>query len=104
MPLKVPQAYNPSASDVTHVLAPSGIEVDSNHLKIGDYFARTLFIFTYPRFVSSGWFSPIINMSAMMDVSIFVHPMDTGLALRKLQKKVAQIEAELMDKEEKGFV
>lgn len=98
------EAYKPSSDDLPNIIAPAGIEIDSNHLKIGDYYAKTFFIFTYPRFISSGWFSPILNMAEMMDISIFMHPMDTALSLKNLTKKTAQIEAEINEKEEKGIV
>jgi hypothetical protein len=104
MKVKVPKAYTPSSQDISNVIAPSGIQVESNYLKFGDYFAKTFFIFTYPRYISTGWFSPVINMPEMMDISIFVHPMDTALALKNLRKKVGQIEAELMEHEDKGLV
>jgi type IV secretory pathway VirB4 component len=104
MKFSITKPYQPSAEDIPNVIAPAGIEVNSNYLKIGDYLAKTFFIFTYPRFVSSGWFSPIINMAEMMDISIFVHPMDTALALKNLKKKVTQLEAEENEREEKGLV
>lgn len=104
MEIKIPKVYQPSVEDVANVIAPAGLEVNSNNLKLGDYFVKTFFIFTYPRYLASGWFSPIINMPEMMDISIFVHPMDTALALKNLRKKVAQIEAEISEKEEKGHV
>lgn len=100
----VPKEYNPSESDVPNVIAPAGVEVNANYLKLGDYYAKTFFILTYPRFLSSGWFSPIINLPEMMDISIFVHPMDTALALKNLRKKVAEIEAEMIEQQEKGVV
>jgi len=90
--------------NLSNIIAPAGVEADSNYLKIGDYYAKTFFVFNYPRFISSGWFSPIINLSEMMDISIFAHPMDTGLALRNLRKKVAQVEAEINEKQDKGIV
>jgi conjugal transfer ATP-binding protein TraC len=104
MKIKIPQPYSASTEDVQNVIAPSGLEVNSNYLKLGDYHIKTLFVFTYPRFLNSGWFSPIINTPEMMDISIFYHPMDTALALRNLRKKVAQIEAELLEREENGLV
>ncbi|TSA45138.1 DUF87 domain-containing protein [bacterium] len=104
MDIKIPKAYKPGAEDIPNVIAPAGLDVNSSYLKIGDYYTKTFFVFTYPRFLSSGWFSSIINLPEMMDVSIFVHPMDTALALRNLRKKVAQIEAEVSEKEEKGIV
>lgn len=104
MKISIPQAYTPSSKDLPNVIAPSGLEVSANYIKLGDYFVKTLFIYTYPRYVSSGWFSPVINMAEMMDISVFVHPMDTAFALKDLKKKVANIEAELWDKQDKGLV
>ena len=104
MPLNIPKPYQPSPEDVPNIIAPAGIEAQASYLKIGDYFAKTFFVFTYPRYIATGWFSPIINLAEMMDVSIHVHPMDTALALRNLRKKVAQIESEMAEKEEKGIV
>ncbi len=102
--IKLPKAYKPGEEDLPNIIAPAGLEVGSNYLKIGDYYTKTIFIFTYPRFVASGWFSSIINLPAMIDISIFMHPMDTALALRNLRKKVAQIESEMNEKEAKGIV
>lgn len=102
--IKIPKPYKPGEEDIPNVIAPAGLEINSNYLKLGDYFVKTFFIFTYPRYVSSGWFSPIVNLAEMMDISIFVHPMDTSLALRNLRKKVTQIEAELNEKQSKGIV
>jgi type IV secretory pathway VirB4 component len=104
MDIKIPKAYTPSEKDLPNVIAPAGVEVNANYLKIGDYYAKTFFILTYPRFLASGWFSPIINLPEMMDISIFVHPMDTALALKNLRKKVAEIEAEMIEQQEKGVV
>jgi len=104
MKIKIPKAYKPSPEDLPNVIAPAGMEVGSNHIKLGDYLVKTFFVFTYPRYVSSGWFSPIINLAEMMDISIFIHPMNTALALKNLRKKVAQIEAEISEKQEKGVV
>src|SRR3989344_1086398 len=33
-------------------IAPAGASVESNYIKIGDKFAKTIFIFTYPRYLS----------------------------------------------------
>ncbi|MEK7162611.1 MAG: DUF87 domain-containing protein, partial [Patescibacteria group bacterium] len=104
MDIKIPKAYKPGAEDVPNIIAPAGLDINSNYLKIGDYYTKTFFVFTYPRYLSSSWFSSVINLPEMMDISIFIHPMDTALALRNLRKKVAQIEAEVSEKEEKGIV
>lgn len=85
-------------------IAPSVVEVKPNYLKIGDKLSKTLFIFSYPRYLSTGWFSQIINSPDLMDISIFVHPTSTGIALRGLRKEVAQVESQIMMNQEKGLV
>ncbi len=86
------------------LLAPPALEIDSNYLKLGKKFAKTLFIFSYPRYLSTGWFSPIINLPNLLDISIFVHSIDTALALKNLRKKAAQVQAQISEQEEKGLV
>jgi len=90
-----------SAEDL---IAPPSLEVKPNYLKVGDKLAKTLFVFGYPRFLSTGWLSPIINIPETVDISIFVHPSDTGTVLRNLRKKVAQIESQIMENNQKGLV
>jgi len=89
---------------ITDIIAPPAMEMSSSYLKLGNKFAKTIFVFTYPRYLASGWFSPIINLADLLDISIFIHPVDTALALKNLRKKAAQVQAELMEQEEKGMV
>src|SRR3990167_3816089 len=102
--IKIPQSYKAGEKDVTNVIAPAAMENNPNYLKLGDKFVKTIFVFTYPRYLSSGWFNSIINMPNLMDISIFFHPVDTALSLKNLRKKTAQIEAQIMEREEKGLV
>jgi len=89
---------------VEDALAPQTIEVGQSYLKIGDKFSRSFFVLNYPRYLSSGWFSPLINLPELIDISLFIHPVDTSIALRNLRKKAAQIEAQIMEAQEKGLV
>jgi len=86
------------------LLAPSAISVSSNYLQIGSQFARTLFIVTYPRYLNTNWFSPVINMDRPMDVSIFVHPQDTGNILKQLRDRLGRLEAQAMEEQAAGKV
>ena len=90
--------------EIAKIIAPAGAEVSSSHVKIGEKFAKTFFIFSYPRYLATGWFEPVINLPHLLDVSIFVNPLDTGDALKSLRKKAAQLESQIMDLEEKGMV
>ena len=90
--------------NIVDTLAPAGIEINSNYLKVGDKFTKTLFIFSYPRYLSTGWFSGIIDMPELIDISIFAHPVATPVALKNLRKKAAQIESQIIEKQQKGVV
>jgi len=86
------------------IVAPASVEVKQNYLKLGERFAKSFFIFSYPRYLSTAWFSPVINLDIPMDISFFIHPIDAGLILKQLRKRVTEIQAEIMEREEKGLV
>src|SRR3989344_5591736 len=90
--------------EIKNIIASPAIEVTQNYLKVGKKLSKTLFIFTYPRYLATGWFSPIINSPNLLDISIFIHPVDTALALKNLRKKATQIQAQISESEEKGLV
>ena len=90
--------------DTKKIIAPAGVQVSSNYLKIGDKHVKTFFFFSYPRYLSTGWFEPLINLPNIFDVSTFINPIDTGTALKNLRKKSAQIESQINDQQEKGLV
>src|SRR3989338_9813507 len=88
----------------TDIIAPSSVEVKPSHLKLGDRLVKSFFIFSYPRYLSTGWFSPAINLDIPMDISFFIHPINAGLILKQLRKRVGEVQAELMEREEKGLI
>jgi conjugal transfer ATP-binding protein TraC len=96
--------HMPTDNNIKKIIAPAGAQVFSNYLKIGDKLAKTFFVFSYPRYLATGWFEPLINLPNLFDVSIFVNPIDTGTALKNLRKKAGQLEAEQNDQQEKGLV
>jgi type IV secretory pathway VirB4 component len=102
----MPETQPPKSdfSEVKKIIAPAGAEVFSNYLKIGDKIAKTFFVLSYPRYLSTGWFEEIINLPSLFDVSIFVNPINTGTALKNLRKKAGQLESERNDEADKGLV
>src|SRR5580693_3997226 len=92
------------AKEIKQIIAPAGAQVFSSYLKIGDKLAKTFFVFSYPRYLATGWFEPLINLPNLFDISIFVSPVDTGTALKNLRKKSGQLESEMNDEQEKGLV
>jgi len=85
-------------------IAPAALKVGARELELGEKVSRSFYTISYPRFLVDSWFTPIINLDKVFDVSIFIHPVETGSALRGFQKKVAEIESQISDREEKGLV
>jgi len=104
LPILPDEIYKSGVLDLQDVIAPHALRVTSRELDLGEKIARTFFVISYPRFLTTGWFAPIINMDKVIDISIFVHPMDTNEMLRKFQKKVAEVQSQISSREEKGMV
>jgi len=98
------EMFEVETMNVLDIIAPPSIEVAPNYLRVGEKFAKTYFIFSFPRYLSTAWSSPAINLAVPMDISIHLHPLDTGPILKKLRKKLTQIQAEITEREEKGLV
>lgn len=98
------QVYQKGLAALHDILAPAALEINSNYLHIGKKFTRSFFIFNYPRFLNTNWFATMINLDKTMDISFFISPVDTGMALKNLRKKVAQVESEISMREDRGLV
>src|SRR3989344_5352326 len=83
LPVLPEEIYKSASLELQDVIAPAGLKIESKSIKLGDKIARTFFIISYPRYLSDNWFSPIINLDKVFDISIFVHPIDTSLVLRQ---------------------
>ena len=102
---KLPEKiFEAESLNVRDFIAPSSIEIQQGSLKVGEKLAKSFFVFSYPRYLSTGWFSPIINLDTPMDIAFFIHPVDTGLVLKQLRKKVTEVQAELIERQEKGLI
>ncbi len=96
--------YAEGALELADAIAPAALKVGAREIELGEKFSRTFYTISYPRFLADGWFTPVINLDKVFDVGIFVHPVDTGAALRSFQRKVAEVESQIEDRAEKGLV
>ena len=96
-----PESQNLSVKDL---IAPPGMKIGSNEIEIGKKLARTLFIFTYPRYLHTHWLSPILNLDEEINVSMFIHPVDTAWVMGQFRKKAAQVQSQISEQQEKGLV
>jgi type IV secretory pathway VirB4 component len=92
----------PTGSSLT--IAPSAMQITPSYIQIGDKYARTLFIATYPRFLNANWLSPIVNLDKVLDVSIYVNPQPTADVLKQLRTQLTKMQAQIMEEEAAGKV
>ena len=70
------------------LIAPAGLEISPNNLKLGEKYCSTLFVLTYPRYLSSNWFSSLVNLDESFDISIFFHPLEVNAILRDFARNL----------------
>jgi type IV secretory pathway VirB4 component len=105
IPSILPQeVFKAGVLELKDIIAPSALKVTPKEINLGEKILRSFFVISYPRFLTEEWFSPIINMDKIFDVSIFVHPIETSKVLRQFQRKVAEVQSQISVREEKGLV
>ncbi len=87
---------------IIELIAPESFEVNPHYLKLGGKFLRTIFVISYPRYISVGWFAPIINLNTTFDIAMFFYPVKSGIILKQLKNKVGALEAQIAADTEKG--
>jgi len=89
---------------LTDVIAPSAIKINPRSINVSGVSARTYYAVSSPRYLTDGWIEPVLNLAKELDVSIFIHPVDTADTLKKFQKKVAEVQSQISMRAERGEV
>ncbi|MBI3572851.1 MAG: ATP-binding protein [Candidatus Kerfeldbacteria bacterium] len=100
--IQAERIYRQGVVTVRDLIAPAALKVDPSFIILNGRYLRTLFVMTYPRYISVGWFAPIINYNAPLDVSMFFYPISSDIILKQLKNKVGALEAQLSADVEKG--
>lgn len=101
---EVEQAFLKGVTTLRDLIAPSSLEIHSSYFRLGTKYGRTIYIYGYPRQIYTGWLSSLINIDEVLDVSIFVYPVESQVVLNNLRKKVTQLEATASISGEKGKI
>ncbi len=101
---EVEQAFLKGVSTLRDLIAPSSIEIHASYFRLGTKYGRTLYVYGYPRQIYTSWLSPLINIDEVLDVSMYVYPVESQVVLNNLRKKVTQLEASASINTEKGRV
>jgi type IV secretory pathway VirB4 component len=101
---EVNSAFQKGVTALRDFIAPSSIELQSGYFRIGTRFARTFYVYGYPRQIFTGWLSGMVNLDEVIDLSMFIYPVESQVVLENLRKKVSQLEAGIQIDAEKGRV
>jgi conjugal transfer ATP-binding protein TraC len=89
---------------VKDIIAPPAIEVDFDHIKVGNVYFRTLYVIGYPRFVGANWLSPLINFDHTLEIALFHYPVESKDILEDLKRKIGEMEATISSEVQRGRV
>ncbi|MCX6808336.1 MAG: DUF87 domain-containing protein [Candidatus Berkelbacteria bacterium] len=95
-------SFQHGVTSIRDIIAPASFSVTPNYIQLGNYFAKTLFVFTYPRYIETNWLSPIINYDITMDLAMYIHPLESKDVMSELRNQVGKIESTLSIDAEKN--
>lgn len=98
------KAFREGMLNVLDIIAPSAFTVTPNYVQLENFYIKTLFVYTYPRYLQANWLSPIINYDITCDISMFIYPLRSNEVMGNLRKKVSQLESTETIEREKGYV
>ena len=102
--VEIQKAFETGITTLRDLISPSSIEINSDYFRLGTKYGRTIYVYGYPRMLYTGWLSSIINIDEVLDISMYIYPVDTGIIMKNLTKKVTQLEASMSVNSEKGKV
>ena len=101
---EIQRAFEQGITTLRDLISPSSIEIHSDYFRLGTKYGRTLYVYGYPRTLVTGWLSPLINIDEVLDISMYVYPVETAVVMKNLQKKVTQLEASAAVNNERGKI
>ncbi len=100
--LEEERIYREGVVSIKDLIAPAAFNVEKDRVELGTTFCRTMFVVNYPRYITVGWSSPIINLSVNMDISMYFYPVKSAVILKQLKNKTGALQAQLTADAEKG--
>lgn len=92
---EVAAEFQKGITTLRDLIAPASIEFKAGYFMLGTRWCKTLYVYAYPRSLYTGWLSSIINLDEVLDISMFVYPVDSQVVMNNLRKKVTQLEASM---------
>ncbi len=101
---EIEQEFIKGVRTLRDLIAPSSLEINSSYFRLGNKYGRTLYVYGYPRQLYTGWLSSIINSDEVLDLAMFIYPVESEVVMKNLRRKVTQLEASQNINSEKGKV
>jgi type IV secretory pathway VirB4 component len=79
--------------DPMDIISYAGMEEQPDYLIIEGQYRRTIFLSGYPFTAEVGWLDSLTHLNHDIDVSYHVEQADSNEALKKLEKKITQLES-----------
>lgn len=73
------------------LVAPAAVEVARDYLRLDHQYARTLVVTGYPRSVGPGWLQPLIDFEEPLELSLHLHPLDSGEMVSALTHQLVRL-------------
>ena len=101
---EVEDIFQKGITTLRDLVAPASLEFKSNYFIMGTRYCRTMYAYGYPRSIYTGWLSSIINLDEILDISMFIYPVDSQVVMNNLRRKVTQLEASMEVNAEHGKI
>ena len=101
---RIQHAFEQGTNTLRDLISPSAIEIHSDYFRLGNKYGRTLYVYGYPRTIYTGWLSSIINIDEVVDVSMYIYPVESAVVMKNLRTKATQLEASMNLNMEKGKI
>lgn len=101
---KTEQAIEKSSASMLDFIAPSSFLTTPNYLQINNLFVKTLFVYSYPRFLTTNWLTRVINYDISMDMAMHINPLDSNIFMENMKKQAGKLESSRQIEQEKGLV
>lgn len=102
--LQAEKVFQEGLASIRDLIAPSSMDIGYDGIKLSGMYAKSMFVYTYPRYLDTNWMSPLVNFDATMDVAQFIYPIDSAAIMKVLRRKVAQMQSAMRMDLEKGNV
>ncbi len=97
------ESENDEFKKIKNIIAPPGVIFNISDFQIGDIYAKTILLITYPKFLFAGWLDKIVSLEEAFNLSLFFIPRDISSVVKQLEKQLLRIESQIAERQQRGM-